>query len=80
MSSAGVNNASLHDRLLPDRADRVGQALQPVADHHAHVPHTAVLDLGQHPQPVLRSLAVAVLPGPQPEMSRSPSTVTPRAR
>jgi hypothetical protein len=40
----------------------------------------AVLDLRQHPQPVLGALAVAVLAGPQPRMSRSPSTVTPSAR
>ena len=60
-----MDNAGLHDRLLPHGAHRVGQALQPVADQHAHVPHAAVLDLGQDPQPVLRSLAVAVLPGPQ---------------
>jgi hypothetical protein len=51
--------------LGPDLGDRVGQALEPVADHHQHVTGAAVLDLGQHPQPVLRALAVAVLPGPQ---------------
>ncbi len=60
-----MNDACLHDRLLPHRAHRIGQALEPVTDQHAHVPHAAVLDLGQHPQPVLGALAVAVLAGPQ---------------
>ena len=42
-----------------------GQPFQPVADQHAHVPDAAVLDLRADPQPVLGSLAVAVLAGPQ---------------
>ena len=42
-----------------------GQAFQPVADQHAHVPDAAVLDLGQDPQPVLGPFPVAVLPGPE---------------
>src|SRR5450755_3953126 len=60
-----MNDAGLHDGLLPHGADRVGQAFQPVADHHAHVPDTAVLDFRQDPQPELGSFPVAVLPGPQ---------------
>ena len=53
------------DGLLPHGIDRVRQSLQPVADHHQHVPGTAVLDLRADPHPVLRALPVAVLPGPQ---------------
>ena len=61
----------------PHLPDRVGQALQPVADQdQAHVGHAPVLDLGQDPQPELRALAVAVLPGPQPQDVPVPSTVT----
>ena len=60
-----VDDAGLHDRLRPDALDRVGQALEPVADQHAHVADAAVLDLGQHAQPVLGALPVAVLAGPQ---------------
>src|SRR5271165_5434252 len=60
-----MNDASLHDGLLPHRAHRVGQALQPVADQHAHVPDTAVLDFRQDPQPVLGAFSVAVLSRPQ---------------
>ena len=41
------------------------QSFQPVADHHQHVPGTAVLDFGADPHPVLRPFPVAVLPGPQ---------------
>jgi hypothetical protein len=62
-----MNNACLHDGLLPDGADRVRQALQAVADQQAHIARAAVLDLRQHPQPVLGALAVAVLAGPQPQ-------------
>src|ERR1039457_5099585 len=60
-----MDNACLHDCLLPDGAHRVGQAFQSVADHHAHVPDTAVLDFRQDTQPELRSFPVTVLPGPQ---------------
>jgi len=42
-----MRGAGLHDGLLPDRADRIGQALQPVADQRTPVPGAAVLDLGQ---------------------------------
>ena len=70
-----MHDAGLDDRLRPDRADRVGQALQPVADDHAHVGDAAVLDLGQHRQPVLGAFA-ARAPAHSPRMSRSPSTVT----
>src|ERR1700730_10807764 len=48
--------AFLHDRLGPHRPHRVGQADKAVTDHDAHVPHPAVLDLGQHVQPVLGPL------------------------
>jgi hypothetical protein len=60
-----INIAGLHDGLLPDGIHRVRQPFQPIADHHQHVPHTAVLDLRADPQPVLGALPVAVLPGPQ---------------
>ncbi len=73
-----MNDAGLHDRLRPDLTDRVGQALQPVADQHQHVLDTAVLQLGQHPQPVLGTLA-ALPPAHNPKMSRWPSAVTAKA-
>jgi hypothetical protein len=60
-----VDDAGLGDRGRPHRGDGVGQAGQAVADHDAHIGHTAVLDLGKHPQPVLGTLTVAVLAGPQ---------------
>ena len=60
-----MHDAGLHDRLLPDGTHRIGQAFQPVADHHQHIPRPAVLDLRQNPQPELGSLPIAVLPGPQ---------------
>jgi hypothetical protein len=60
-----MDDAGLHDRFLPDGVHRVGQALEAVADQHAHVPHAAVLDLREDPQPELGALAIAVLPGPQ---------------
>jgi hypothetical protein len=63
--SQEMNNAGLHDCLLPHRAHRIRQAFQPVADQQAHVPHTAVLDFRQDPQPELGALPVAVLPSPQ---------------
>jgi hypothetical protein len=62
-----VNDACLHDGLRPHGRDCIRQALEAIADHDAAVGHAAVLDLGQHPQPVLRTLAVAVLAGPEPE-------------
>src|SRR5215475_8553959 len=62
-----MDNACLHDGLLPDCADRIRQALEPVADQHAYVPDTAVLDLRQHAEPELGAFPVAVLPGPQAE-------------
>jgi hypothetical protein len=55
----------LHNRLLPHRADRIGQALEPVVDHHAHFPYAAVLDLRQDAQPILGALTVVVLAGLQ---------------
>jgi hypothetical protein len=42
-------------------------ALQVVAYHHEHVGRAAVLDRSQDAQPELGALAVAMLPGPQPE-------------
>src|SRR5215468_1086336 len=62
-----MDNACLHDGLLPDCADRIRPALEPVADQHAYVPDTAVLDLRQHAEPELGAFPVAVLPGPQAE-------------
>jgi hypothetical protein len=59
-----MDNAGLHDRLRPDLADRVGQPLQAVADQHQHVFDATVLQLGQHPQPVLGSFT-ALAAGPQ---------------
>lgn len=41
-----MDPAGLGDRLRPDCADRVRQALEPVTDDHAHVLDAAVLDLG----------------------------------
>jgi hypothetical protein len=60
-----MNNACLHDCLLPHSGHCIRQAFEPVADQHAHVGDAAVLDLREDPQPELRALAVAVLPGPQ---------------
>jgi hypothetical protein len=53
--------------LRPHRLDRLRQALEAVADYEAHIGGATILDLGQHPHPVLRALSVAVLAGPQPE-------------
>ena len=53
MNSQKMDDTRLHDRLLPYGADRVGQALQAVADQQAHVADAAVLDLGQHAQQYL---------------------------
>jgi hypothetical protein len=60
-----VHDACLHHGLFPDGIHRVGEALQPVADHHQDVAGAAVLDLRQDAEPELGALAVAVLPGPQ---------------
>jgi hypothetical protein len=62
-----MDDAGLGDRLRPGLGDRLRESLEPVADHHQHVAGAAVADLGEHPQPVLGALAVAVLPGPQPQ-------------
>jgi hypothetical protein len=46
----------LDHSLGPDLTDRVRQALEGVADHHAGVVDAAVLQLGQHLQPELGAL------------------------
>src|SRR6266566_3225126 len=60
-----MHDTCLRYRLLPDRAHRIRQALEAVADQHAHAGDATVLDLGQDPQPELGALPVAVLAGPQ---------------
>jgi RNA-directed DNA polymerase len=50
-----MDHARLDGGLLPDRGDRLGQALKPVPDRDAHLLHAAVLDFGQDPRPVLRA-------------------------
>jgi hypothetical protein len=59
----------VHDRAWPDLADRVREPFEPVADEHQLVGHAPVLDLREHPQPILGALALAlaVLASPQPE-------------
>ncbi len=57
--------------LTSTAASPPGTSLDPprdaesVAHHHQHVRRPAVLDFRADPQPVLRALPVAVLPGPQ---------------
>jgi len=60
-----VQHTCLHDRGRPDGVDRVGQALQSIADDDAHVGDAAVLDLADHREPVL--CAFPAVAGPQPE-------------
>jgi hypothetical protein len=60
-----VHDAGQDEGGRPDLTDRVGQALQPVADQHQHILDAAVLDLGEDLQPELRALAA--LAGPQAE-------------
>ena len=62
-----MHDARLGDRLRPHGFDGGGQALESVADHHADIADTTVFDFGEHPDPELRPLPVAVLTGPQPE-------------
>jgi hypothetical protein len=58
----------LGHRPEPDRRDRVRQAGEAVADDHAHVLDAAVLELGEHVQPVFGALTTgAAVAGPQPE-------------
>jgi len=57
-----MHHARLHDRARPDRPDRLGQALEAVADQHQHVGDAAVLQLGQHVQPVLGALTAVTGP------------------
>src|SRR5829696_235495 len=58
-----VDDAGLNRGELPDGVDRVREAFQPVADRDAHVLNAAVLQLGQHLQPELRTLRPVT--GPQ---------------
>ena len=58
-----VQHARLHDRLRSDRADRFGQALEPVADHDAHIGHAPVAGLGEHLQPERPALGAIADPG-----------------
>src|SRR4051812_26381236 len=64
-----VDDALLHHRVLPDGGDhggdRVGEVFQPVADGDADVLDAAVLQLSQHLEPELRTLATVA--GPQAE-------------
>jgi hypothetical protein len=60
-----LHHARLHDRARPHGRDRVRQALQPVADEHEHIPHTAVAQLGEHVQPVLGTFAAVTGPDAQ---------------
>ena len=60
-----MQHTGLHERQRPRSLDRVGQALEPVADDDADILDAAVLDLGQHLQPELGALAAVA--GPQPE-------------
>jgi hypothetical protein len=60
-----VNHAGLHDGLRPDRLDSLRQALEPVAHQHQYVLHAAVLEFGEHVQPVLG--AFTTVAGPDAE-------------
>jgi hypothetical protein len=60
-----VDHARLDDCTDPHRADRLREAVQAVVNHDAHVGGAAVLDLGEHRQPELRTLAAVA--GPQSE-------------
>jgi hypothetical protein len=60
-----MQDAGLHLRVGPGGGDRLGQALEPIAHHEAHILHAPVFDLGEHRQPEFRALAA--IPGPQPE-------------
>ena len=44
-------------------ADRLGQPFQPVADQEEHIPHAAVLQVGEHAHPEPGALAAGA--GPQ---------------
>jgi hypothetical protein len=46
----------------PDGLDRVGKALEPVADKHQYVLQAAVLQPGEHLQPILRAFAAVARP------------------
>jgi hypothetical protein len=60
-----VQEAGLHLGIRPAGGDRLRQTREAVADRDAHIFDTAVLDLGEHPEPELRTLAAVA--GPQPE-------------
>jgi hypothetical protein len=48
--------------LGPHRGDRFRESLEAVADHDARVGQAAVLDLGEHVQPVLGAFAALADP------------------
>jgi hypothetical protein len=60
-----VDHTGLDNRARPDGLDRIGQALQPVADEHEHVLDAAVLNLGEDTQPVLGALTAVAGPDSQ---------------
>src|SRR3954466_227978 len=67
-----MNHTRLDNRPRPHRVDRIRQPFEAVAHHDAHIEGAAVLDLGQHRQPELRTLAAVA--GPQPEDVALPGT------
>jgi hypothetical protein len=70
-----MHHTRLDNRARPDGLHRVGQAFEPVADQHQHVVQAAVLQLGEHVQPVLRALAAVAGPDAE-DVAGVPSTVT----
>ena len=60
-----MDDAGLHDRGRPHVGDHLGQTFQTVADDEEHVLDAAVLEVGEHAHPKLRTLAAGA--GPQPE-------------
>ena len=72
-----ITGAVQYDRLRPHLADRVGQVFEPVADHDAHIGDATVLQLGEHPRPILRSSPPS--PAHSPSTSVPPSAVVAKA-